>query len=151
MLTYLNNDFNGCLIPDEKAYPTMDAAPNFRQSAGWGCCSLATARGRHRRPGIPIPTIAMDLLRRSGPTCRPGLRPALPAGCKSCVSSVLNTNVENIATRQLFRSRQPSQGSAIMRTSPPVLRVRSFFLYSPHPLVTARNPQMPMIIKRLGL
>jgi hypothetical protein len=36
-LTDPNTDFRPQPSTDEKAYPTMEAAPKFRQSARWEC------------------------------------------------------------------------------------------------------------------
>jgi hypothetical protein len=36
-LTDPNADFTKIISTDEKAYPTMEAAPKFRQSARWEC------------------------------------------------------------------------------------------------------------------
>jgi hypothetical protein len=76
-LTCPNADFRKQPSTDEKAYPTMEAAPKFRQSARWECCwpeagiaaqelpsesSRRTLRGKvdtHCRPA-DLPTCALD-------------------------------------------------------------------------------------------
>jgi hypothetical protein len=35
-----NTDYNKQAFTDEKAYPTKEAAPKFRQPARWECCWL---------------------------------------------------------------------------------------------------------------
>ena len=69
--TDLDTDFRRQKYTDEKAYPTVEAAPNFRQSARWKCCWPKVDRSRHRRSGDPVLTIAPDLSRRSEAHCRP--------------------------------------------------------------------------------
>jgi hypothetical protein len=69
-LTDPNTDFRKEQFTDEKAYPTMEAAPKFRQSVRGVCCWPEVARGMHRRPGNPVPIVAPDLSRRSEPHCR---------------------------------------------------------------------------------
>jgi hypothetical protein len=61
MLTAESPEFKRQKSTDEKAYPTMEAVPKCRQSARWECCWPQVARGRHRRPADPAPTIAPDL------------------------------------------------------------------------------------------
>jgi hypothetical protein len=60
-LTDPNADFKTQTSTDEKAIPTVEAAPNFRQSARWECCWPKVDRSRHRRPGDPVPIVAPDL------------------------------------------------------------------------------------------
>jgi hypothetical protein len=60
-LTDPNPDFRKPTTTDEKAYPTMEAVPKFRQSARWECCWPEVDRSRHRRPGNPVPIVAPDL------------------------------------------------------------------------------------------
>jgi hypothetical protein len=60
-LTDPNADFRKQPSTDEKAYPTMEAAPKFRQSARWECCWPKVDRSRHRHPGNLSLTIAQDL------------------------------------------------------------------------------------------
>jgi len=60
-LTDPNADFRKQASTDEKAYPTMEAMPKFRQSARWECCWPEVDRSRHHRSGNPVPIVAPDL------------------------------------------------------------------------------------------
>jgi hypothetical protein len=128
-LTDPKTDFRKPTTTDEKAYPTMEAVPKFRQSARWECCWPEVARSRHRHPGPPVPIVAVDFSQRSEPNCRPADLPTcriwvLDFSDSSEVSPAFKSKAGNFTASFSSRPRLPSQGPAIVRTSSSVFRAR---------------------------
>jgi hypothetical protein len=122
------------------------------------------ARGRHRRPGDPVPIVALDLSPRSEPHCRPADLPTCRPGWRMITgvatrsfSARRSSGVSSI----LKRPRRGYRYEAILQTMPALPwpsncpNVSSSITgwlnlpQSPFQLGTARNPQIPITIKRL--